>query len=280
MATVAAILEQYPDVFVILGSRDLERGRKAVDSLCEDQPDRASRLELLQLDVSSTQSVTHARDAVIDRHGSEPAPLYGLVNNAGIGLGCEDMERILEVNLYGAKRMCDAFVPLIQASGRIVNIASASGPNFVSQCSPQRQAFFRDGSIQWDELEGFTREVLAAQNNSQDPGTLGLGQNNGYGFSKACLNLYSLLLARENPQLCVNACTPGYIETDLTRPQAEKRGLTPADMGMKQPVAGTVAVLFLLFGQPHGSGHYYGSDARRSPLDRYRAPGDPEYKGS
>lgn len=24
-------------------------------------------------------------------------------------------------------------------------------------------------------------------------------------------------------------------------------------------------------------GHYYGSDAKRSPLDRYRAPGDPEY---
>ena len=279
LATVAAILEQYPDVFVILGSRDLERGCKAVDSLCEDQPDRASRLELLQLDVSSPQSVTHARDALIDRHGSEPAPLYGLVNNAGIGLGCEDMERILEVNLYGAKRMCDAFVPLIQASGRIVNIASASGPNFVSQCSPQRQAFFRNSAIEWDELESFTREVLAAQNYSQDTGSFGLGQINGYGFSKACLNLYSLLLARENPQLCVNACTPGYIETDLTRPQAEKRGLTPADMGMKQPVAGTVAVLFLLFGQPHGSGHYYGSDARRSPLDRYRAPGDPEYKG-
>ena len=279
MATVAAILEQDPDVFVILGSRDLERGRKAVDSLCETQPDRASRLELLQLDVSSPQSVTHARDAVIDRHGSGPAPLYGLVNNAGIGLGCEDMERILEVNLYGAKRMCDAFVPLIQASGRIVNIASASGPNFVSQCSPRRQAFFRDGSIQWDELDNFIQEVLAAHDKSQDPDTLGLGQINGYGFSKACLNLYTLLLARENPQLCVNACTPGYIETDLTRPQAEKRGLTPADMGMKQPVAGTVAVLFLLFGQPYGSGHYYGSDARRSPLDRYRAPGDPEYKG-
>lgn len=25
---------------------------------------------------------------------------------------------------------------------------------------------------------------------------------------------------------------------------------------------------------------YYGSDAKRSPLDRYRAPGDPEYDGA
>ncbi|NND66872.1 MAG: SDR family oxidoreductase, partial [Halioglobus sp.] len=42
---------------------------------------------------------------------------------------------------------------------------------------------------------------------------------------------------------------------------------------------GTVAILHLLFGKPHGSGDYYGSDAKRSPLDRYRAPGSPEYHG-
>ena len=28
-----------------------------------------------------------------------------------------------------------------------------------------------------------------------------------------------------------------------------------------------------------GSGHYYGSDAKRSPLDRYRSPGSPPYEG-
>jgi len=32
-----------------------------------------------------------------------------------------------------------------------------------------------------------------------------------------------------------------------------------------------------LMGDPIGSGHYYGSDCVRSPLDRYRAPGDPPY---
>lgn len=28
-----------------------------------------------------------------------------------------------------------------------------------------------------------------------------------------------------------------------------------------------------------GSGRYYGSDGLRSPLDRYRSPGDPPYQG-
>lgn len=41
-----------------------------------------------------------------------------------------------------------------------------------------------------------------------------------------------------------------------------------------------VAPLYLLMGDPPfpgGNGRYYGSDAVRSPLDRYRGPGDPPY---
>jgi carbonyl reductase 1 len=37
--------------------------------------------------------------------------------------------------------------------------------------------------------------------------------------------------------------------------------------------------MFLLFGQPEGNGRYYGSDAKRSPLDRYRSPGSEPYTG-
>jgi hypothetical protein len=77
----------------------------------------------------------------------------------------------------------------------------------------------------------------------------------------------------------VNACTPGFIATDMTRHYAESQGKAPAEPGMKTPADGTRAPLFLLFGALAGSGHYYGSDARRSPLDRYRAPGSPEYTG-
>ncbi|MEJ2531344.1 MAG: SDR family NAD(P)-dependent oxidoreductase [Halioglobus sp.] len=279
LATVSATLEHHRNVSVILGARDPDRGREAVDSLCRVQPDWRSRLDFLPVDVSSERSVAAARDAVTARYGSEPAPLYGLVNNAGIGLGSGDIESVMDVNFFGVKRMCDAFIPLIEHAGRIVNVASASGPNFVSQCSPQRQAFFRDAGIEWSALESFIKDALTLRGDSQDAGGLGLGRISAYGFSKACLNLYTLLLARENPHLCINSCTPGYIETDLTRPDAEYRGVAPAELGMKQPVHGTVPILFLLFGKPQGSGDYYGSDAKRSPLDRYRAPGDPEYKG-
>lgn len=48
---------------------------------------------------------------------------------------------------------------------------------------------------------------------------------------------------------------------------------------MKTPTDGARVAMFLLFGQPEGSGHYYGSDSKRSPLYRYREPGTPAYSG-
>ena len=53
----------------------------------------------------------------------------------------------------------------------------------------------------------------------------------------------------------------------------------PTEMGMKSPEEGASASVFLLMGNPSGSGHYYGSDCVRSPFDRYRSPGDPPYTG-
>jgi NAD(P)-dependent dehydrogenase (short-subunit alcohol dehydrogenase family) len=88
-----------------------------------------------------------------------------------------------------------------------------------------------------------------------------------------------MLLAREHPSLRVNACTPGFIETDMTRHYAGSSGKSPAELGMKQPADGARAPIHLLFGALDGNGRFYGSDAKRSPLDRYRAPGSPEYTG-
>ncbi len=32
-----------------------------------------------------------------------------------------------------------------------------------------------------------------------------------YGLSKACLTAYTLMLAKQHPELIVSACTPGYV---------------------------------------------------------------------
>jgi carbonyl reductase 1 len=37
----------------------------------------------------------------------------------------------------------------------------------------------------------------------------------GYSVSKACVNAITAILARENPGLIINACCPGWVDTDM-----------------------------------------------------------------
>jgi NAD(P)-dependent dehydrogenase (short-subunit alcohol dehydrogenase family) len=276
-ATAAAVLAAREDSFVYLGARSEERGKAARQDVIDREPAWADRIEVLPLDVSDESSVKAAAERVASAQGSDPPPLYGLVNNAGIGLGGETMARVLEVNTRGPKRVVDAFLPLIRPEGRIVMVSSASGPMFVSGCREDRRRQLTDPRVTWEDVEAVMKECLALEEAGGDFAEAGFGGGNAYGLSKACLNAYTIALARQHPKMTINACTPGYIATDLTLPRAE--GTDPASLGMKPPEEGTRASLHLLFGEPGGSGWYFGSDAQRSPLDRYRSPGDPPYAG-
>ena len=279
LATVESVLKEREDTMVLLGSRSVKRGEDARREIVAANPELSDRVEVLQLDVADDQSLVGAVEWVKQRF-EEERPLYGIVNNAGIGLGSAEMETVLDVNTRGPRRVCELFLPLLdQERGRVVNISSASGPMFVSGCSPERRAMFTDPKVSWEEIEAVMEEALEVARKGGDFQEVGLGEGSAYGLSKACLNAYTIALARENPDLLINACTPGFIETDLTRPMAEARGIKPEEMGMKQPSEGTVAAMKLLFGEPGGSGWYFGSDGERSPLDRYRSPGDPPYRG-
>jgi NAD(P)-dependent dehydrogenase (short-subunit alcohol dehydrogenase family) len=189
------------------------------------------------------------------------------------------LKKILQVNTFGPKRVCDAFLPLLNPSiGRVVNVTSASGPLYLAGSSNEIKKLLTNPEVSWTEIEKFMAECLNLNLESERTTDWG-GDWPAYGISKACTNAYSIYLAKKNPNLTINACTPGFIETDLTRPMAEANSETPAEMGMKSPEEGASVSVFLLMGNPSGSGHYYGSDCVRSPLDRYRSPGDPPYTG-
>lgn len=277
-AIAERILEEAEDTFVFLGSRDFDRGMAAAVRLRQAAEDRIDRIQVVDIDVASDTSVEQAARKVRDACGGEK--LYGIVNNAGIGLGNEDLSTVLNVNTRGIERVCRAFLPLLVDGGRIVNITSASGPNFVSTCSEDRQAFFKDPRVTWDEIDSLMEECIALDGDPKAFESKGLGDGSPYGLSKACANALTLHLARELPQFVINACTPGFIATDLTRAYEIGSGKTPEELGMKSPREGANTPIFLLFGQPEGSGHFYGSDAQRSPLDRYREPGSPPYTGA
>lgn len=278
-ATVANVLKARADTSVLLGSRDLARGEDARATLVGEEPSWAERIRVLQIDVGDDDSVAAAAAQVADRFGADPAPLYGIVNNAGMGFGASDTATVLNVNTWGPRRVCNAFLPLLRGGGRVVNVSSASGPNFVAACAPDRQRLLTSPGVTWSQVEALMDECLALERKGASFEAAGLGDGSAYGLSKACLNAYTIALARAHPELTINACTPGWIETDLTRPFATAQGSDPKSMGMKSPAEGTKAALHLLFGEPNGSGWYFGSDAVRSPLDRYRAPGDSPFTG-
>jgi NAD(P)-dependent dehydrogenase (short-subunit alcohol dehydrogenase family) len=276
LAIARAILDEHEDTFVLLGARDAARGQEALDGLCATHVRWRDRTQLLELDVTSEGSVARAVESVAQKFGPKGV-LYAVVNNAGVS--SSDLATTVDVNVLGVRRVSEAFLALLDHDGgRIVNITSAAGPNFVHNCSQERQRFFLDQNITWSALRSFLDDCLAL-NGEAAFAAKGLGDGNAYGLSKACANSLTMLLAREHAVLRVNACTPGFIETDLTRNYATSQGKAPAELGMKPPAAGARAPMFLLFGDLSGNGRYYGSDAQRSPLDRYRAPGDPPYTG-
>ncbi|CAM9512670.1 unnamed protein product [Chrysoparadoxa australica] len=275
--------------FVFLGSRDVSRGEVAVKALVAEEPKFSNAVQLLQLDVTDANSINSAVETVRESCAKGGTSLVGLVNNAGGGDLTESggsfhdgLKKTLDLNVKGVMSTTTAFLPLLdQEEGRVVMVSSSSGPSFVQSCTPERQRMLCDPNITLDQINGLMDECLSLTGDiEQQLRSMGLpssGNMFSYGLSKACVNAYTQLLAREHSNLRINACTPGFIATDLTKPYAVASGQTTAELGMKSTDDGAKVPVYLMTGDLPGNGRYYGSDGLRSPLDRYRSPGDPEY---
>ena len=170
-------------ITVILGSREEESGRAAAEGLSGD-------VVVSQLDVTDEGSVARLAASVEGEFGR----LDVLVNNAGIsnddgqrGMNA-DLDRVrdaLEANLFGAWRLCEMAIPLMQRHGygRIVNVSSGMGA-------------------------------------LEDMG----GGSPGYRVSKTALNALTRILASElrGSGILVNCVCPGWVQTDMGSPRAPR----------------------------------------------------------
>jgi carbonyl reductase 1 len=77
-----------------MGSRNMERGQKAIDELPEGCK---GNIELVQIDISDDASIAAAASTMQGKLGDEK--LFALVNNAG--MGGEDYDLLMKTNLYG-----------------------------------------------------------------------------------------------------------------------------------------------------------------------------------
>ena len=87
----------------------------------------SDRLKPVMLDVEKENTIVDAYNIISNE---TEYPFYGLINNAGIGIGgvleatpTEEIRKVMEVNVIGLHAVTKAFLPLLRInSGRIINI--------------------------------------------------------------------------------------------------------------------------------------------------------------
>jgi NAD(P)-dependent dehydrogenase (short-subunit alcohol dehydrogenase family) len=181
---------------VLVGSRNLERGEAAARTIDGDA-------RPLQLDVTDKLSIA----AAAERIRQELGRLDALVNNAAISntsklpgqsieeysklnrpssVSLDEVRAIWETNVFGVLAVYQAMLPLLRevSQARIVNVSSGVGSltTNADPAFPYRQIF-----------------------------------GPGYSASKTALNAITLSMAieLESTGIKVNACSPGFIKTNL-----------------------------------------------------------------
>lgn len=172
---------------IILGVRDADRGRAALDALSEQN----IKAECISIDVSNSASIHAAAESV----GAQHQHLDVLVNNAGLlndygatasALPLADLRASFETNFFGAFETTQAFLPLIRKSqaGRIVNMTSDLG-SLKAMGDPEHPQY----------------ATFAA----------------GYQASKCALNVLTRQFSKElgDTAIKVNSASPGLCRTDM-----------------------------------------------------------------
>jgi NAD(P)-dependent dehydrogenase (short-subunit alcohol dehydrogenase family) len=172
----------------LLSARNVTQAREQADA--EEQAaavaGHGGRVEVVPLDVADPDSVERAARQVDDHHGRVDV----VINNAavnydtwqrGITADLGVVEETFQINVLGAWRVIQAFVPLLRRSDhpRVVNVSSESGS-------------------------------LASMG----------GGTPAYAVSKAALNALTRVLAAElrSEGVLVNAVCPGWTATDMGGP--------------------------------------------------------------
>ncbi len=115
------------------------RSATAGEPLIKASAGLRGKITPILLEVTDAGSVTAAAALVKAALGGEP--LFGLVNNAGVGMGgpllyqpIDEIRQVFEVNVIGLIRVTQAFAPLLAATqtsqarpGRVINISSVGG---------------------------------------------------------------------------------------------------------------------------------------------------------
>ena len=263
---------------VYLCSRDVQKGREAKESLLAECGCSPDRVDVLQLDVTSDDSIQDAMNTV-RLNLSPDEQLAGVVSNAGILWGYP-LPELMEVCAVGVKRVLDAFVPLVEDDGRVVVVTSGLGPLMHSYAGKEHQIALKSDDCTWEEtiapmiekcisaydetLESSLEERIAAFEKisfSGGPFADTAPDFHMYGLAKLFGDAYMLHLAKKNRKLRITSVDPGLVYTDLILKMPKYAGKDIGDTTAQTPEQGVEATMRLLFddkaGSRNGSGKLY-----------------------
>ncbi|PWA85457.1 Glucose/ribitol dehydrogenase [Artemisia annua] len=265
-------------VIVVLTARDVNKGLEAMKTLKDYYIFRPENLVFHQLDVLDPSSISCLVDFVTTKYGK----LDILVNNAGIlGLsvdtdaleaskGSENSgyikwgkvstqpydlgEECIQTNYYGAKRMTEAFMPLLSLSDspRIVNVSSSSG-KLEYVINEWARNILNDTKALNEEridevLEVFLKDMKEDSLETKSwPSFL-----SAYTLSKAAMNAYTRLLAKKHPNVIVNSICPGYVKTSLN--------FFKGHLSVEEGAHSVVKLVLLPMDDQRLSGHFFFRD--------------------
>lgn len=209
---------------VIIGSRDLEKGNKAV-------LDFSNNAIAKQLDVTDPESILDLVGFINDRYDK----LDVLINNAGLGTNATETEscktssskKFLKKNLGSAWEAAKKLKPLaeklgISATEQTVKNVAMSHVKYIMETN-----FF--GA--WQMIQAFIPLLKKGDDSRIINVSSGLGQlvsldakYPAYRISKSSLNALTIMLSKDLEQkgININAMCPGWVRTDMGGPDAPR----------------------------------------------------------
>ena len=229
---IARKLGAVDGLITVLGCQDVAKGEAAATAL---RAAGCSDIIVQRIELEDAASIASAREYVQREFGA----LDILVNNAAICFNdptlygtvphtpFEQQAAVtMRVNFTGTLAVIRQFLPLLRASAspRLITYGSSAGRLSILR-SPEKTALFTSPLLSTSQLEEqmsmFVADVEAGVHSQRG------WPNTCYGMSKLGLIALTRVLARDEPQIAVNSCDPGYCATD----QNNHQGTRPAERG-------------------------------------------------
>lgn len=187
--TVKKLAAEQENFHILLGSRSVEKGKKAASSISDIA--KGTSVEPLELDLASDESLAKAAKYVEEKYGR----LDVLFNNAGIsnvaGASFRDQfDQVLSTNVTGYACTTEAFIPLLRKSSLPRLLFMSSGLGSITSALDPKQPYYGLGNAP---------EVKAYITSKTADNMLGV--------------LYAIQLGKEGFK--VNMIDPGYRPTNL-----------------------------------------------------------------